>query len=48
MCLDDMMPDKPKWMRWPTYEQKVARIEADEAICDARMSYFVGKIGPLR
>ncbi len=45
MCLDDMMPDKPKWMRWPTYERKTARIEADEAICDARLSCFVSKLG---
>ena len=30
----DPYPEKPKWMRWPTYDRRIAQLEA----CDARAS----------
>ncbi len=33
--------DKPKGMRWATFDRKMARVEAAEAVCNARLFQFV-------
>jgi hypothetical protein len=44
MSLLDAMPEKPKFMRWKTYDCKVARIEAAERVSTAHLSLFVEKL----
>jgi hypothetical protein len=41
--IGDYIP-KPKGMRWATFERKMKRVEAAEAVCDARLLYFVQKL----
>jgi hypothetical protein len=31
-------------MRWATFERKMKRVQAAEAVCDARLLYFVQKL----
>jgi hypothetical protein len=31
-------------MRWATFERKMKRVETAEAICDARLLYFINKL----
>ena len=42
--IGDYVP-KPKGMRWVTYERQMARIAAAEAVCNARLLFFVPKLG---
>ena len=48
MALMDAIPEKPKWMRWKTYERKVSRIEAAERICNAPMWLLIKKLDRRR
>jgi hypothetical protein len=41
--IGDYIP-KPKGMRWATFERKMKRVETAEAICDARLLYFINKL----
>jgi hypothetical protein len=36
--------DKPKGMRWATFDRKMQQVEAAEAICDARLLRFIQKL----
>jgi len=44
MNLMDPIPPKPKWMRWPTYDRQVARIEAAEGINNIHLWAFVQRL----
>jgi hypothetical protein len=41
--IGDYIP-KPKWMRWPTYDRKLAEIFAADEVVDAHLCAFVGKL----
>lgn len=41
--LDGGDPPKPKWMRWKTYEQILARSHHYEAVADERLSFFLNR-----
>jgi hypothetical protein len=41
--IGDYIP-KPKAMHWATFDRKMKRVQAAEAICDARLLYFVQKL----
>jgi hypothetical protein len=41
--IGDYVP-KPKWMRWPTYDRKLAEIFAAEEVVDAHLLGFVQKL----
>jgi len=43
--IGDFVP-KPKWMRWPTYESQMAKIEAAEGIVDAHMCALIENLHP--
>jgi hypothetical protein len=36
--------DKPKGMRWITFDRKLEQVEAAETVCDARLLRFVQKL----
>jgi hypothetical protein len=36
--------DKPKGMRWATFDRKMEQVEAAEAVCNARLFRFVQKL----
>jgi hypothetical protein len=36
--------DKPKGMRWATFDRKMRQIEAAEAVCNARLFRFIQKL----
>ncbi len=36
--------DKPKGMRWVTFDRKMEQVEAAETVCDARLLRFVQKL----
>jgi hypothetical protein len=36
--------DKPKGMRWATFDRKMDQVDAAEAVCDARLLRFVQKL----
>ena len=36
--------DKPKGMRWATFDRKMSQVEAAEAICNARLFHFVQQL----
>ncbi len=36
--------DKPKGMRWATFDRKMDQVEAAEAVCNARLLQFVQKL----
>jgi hypothetical protein len=40
--------DKPNGMRWATFDRKMERVQAAEAVCDARLGYFVQKLACRR
>jgi hypothetical protein len=44
MTLLEAIPEKPKGMRWKTYDRKVARIEAAERVSNAHLLLFVKKL----
>jgi hypothetical protein len=35
-------------MRWATFDRKMKRVQAAEAVCDARLLYFVQKLARRR
>jgi hypothetical protein len=39
--------EKPKWMRWPTYERKLEEIFAAEEVVDSYLSAALGKLDHL-
>ena len=41
--IGDYVP-KPKWMRWATYDRKLAEIAAAEEIVDEHLLRFVQKL----
>ena len=41
--MGDYVP-KPKWMRWPTYDRKLAEVFAAEEVVDAHLLGFVQKL----
>jgi hypothetical protein len=36
--------DKPKGMRWNTFDSKMEQVEAAEAVCDAHLARFILKL----
>jgi hypothetical protein len=38
--------DKPKWMRWKTFEREMARVEDAEAVVDSYLGALVQKLMP--
>src|SRR4051794_32604710 len=38
--------DKPKWMRWATFDREMARVEHAEAVVDSSLGAFVQKLMP--
>jgi hypothetical protein len=44
MNLMDLVPQKPKFMRWKTYEGRIARIAHAEEICNMHMYMFAEKL----
>jgi hypothetical protein len=40
--------DKPKGMRWATFERKMEQVEAAEAVCNAHLVRFVQRLGRKR
>jgi hypothetical protein len=37
--------EKPKWMRWPTFERQLERIKRAEAVIDAHLAGFLQRLG---
>jgi hypothetical protein len=48
MNLMEPIPIKPKWMRWKTYDRKVARIEAADNISNIYLWSFVQRLQKRR
>jgi hypothetical protein len=48
MNLMEPIPIKPKWMRWRTYERKVARIEAADNVSNIYLWSFVQRLQKRR
>ncbi len=46
LCTLDPFPGKPKWMRWPTYFEKVRKARKATATCDAWLAAYCDKISP--
>jgi hypothetical protein len=42
-AIGDYIP-KPKWMRWPTYERAIARIDKAEAAVDAHTALLLDRV----
>jgi hypothetical protein len=40
--------DKPKGMRWATFDRKMDQLEAAEGVCNARLLRFVQKLSQYR
>jgi hypothetical protein len=40
--------DKPKGMRWATFDRKMSQVEAAETVCDARLLRFVQQLTTSR
>jgi hypothetical protein len=40
--------EKPKGMRWATFDRKIEQVEAAEAVCNAHLVRFVQRLGRKR
>jgi hypothetical protein len=43
----DLIPRKPKWMRWAAYNREVAEIERAEQTIDAHLCVFAEELGKV-
>lgn len=43
-CVGDVVPPKPKWMRWRSYDEIISRIDAYDSLVEDRTLLLMGRL----